>query len=307
MVCKGSLRLDKKTAENWKNDVLDIVFKALAESKVLVDCIVFKGARILNKRLNSYSRQSLDIDANMLAEFVNKYQAYTEIRDILEKEIEEAIINYFEKQDPVIYELGRLKIIRKPNTDHKLGWDAFEVAISVKDLSRANVRGLPNLRIDIAAPEELGAESISSLNVGDGTIKAYTLERIAGEKLRAFLSTLPTYRKKVSKPGKAIRVKDIYDIARILKQYPISIDDFWDKVGEEFIRACKSRYIDCLGGASFEEDVSITEETFNTDLTLPEDILFEEAWKSLHEIIDYFDKSKITPFNFPLPGSYEVI
>ena len=301
--------MDIKTSNDWKNQLLDVVFEALAESDVLMDCIVFKGARILNKRLDSYSRQSLDIDSNMFAEFVEKHQTYAELSDILVKEIEKAINNYFEKQDPVTYELDKIKIVKKPhkNKDHVLGWNAFEVVISVKDLSRANVRGLPNLKVDIAAPEELGEDSISLLNVGGGTIKAYTLERIAGEKLRAFLSSLPAYRKKVSKPGKAIRVKDLYDIARILKQCPISADKFWSKVGEEFLRACKSRYIDCAGKSTFEDDILVTEETYNTEQTLPEDISFTEAWNSLCKVIEFLDKEKITPFSYPLPDDYNSV
>ncbi|HED15233.1 MAG TPA: hypothetical protein ENI64_00215 [Gammaproteobacteria bacterium] len=297
------MKLDIVTANSWKNKVLDIVFEALAESDVVVDCLVFKGARVLNKRLRTYSRQSLDIDANMLTEFVKKHESYSELRDILGMEIEEAINNYFEKQDPVVFTLDKIKIIKKPHNDHKLGRDAFEVIISVKDLSRANVRGLPNLKIDIAAPEELGKASISSLDVGCGTVKAYTLERIAGEKLRAFLSSLPAYRKKVSKPGKAIRAKDIYDIARILEQYPISTKMFWGKVGKEFRRACKSRYIDCLGKDTFEEDVLITKGTYNADQAMSEDISFDEAWESLQEIITYLVESKIIPFSYSLPGS----
>jgi hypothetical protein len=293
--------MDEKTRNSWKNDLLDIIFDALAESEVLIDCIVFKGARILNKRLDSYSRQSLDIDANMLAEFVQQYASYAELSSILEKEIEQVIKNHFEEQSPVTYELDKIKIIKKPHKDHELGWNAFEVIISVQDLSRPSTRGLPNLKIDIAAPEVLGDDSISSLDIGGGTIKAYTLERIAGEKLRAFLSTLPAYREKVSKPGKAVRVKDIYDLARIIKQYPISNKDFWRKVGIEFRRACESRYIDCLGQSSFEEDILITEESYKSDTTLPDDISFEMAWGDLCEIVEYFNKEKIVPFSFSLP------
>lgn len=293
--------MDTKSANSWKNQTLDVVFEALAESDTLMDCIVFKGARILNKRLDSYTRQSLDIDSNILAEFSAKYSEHEEMKEILRKEIEKAIHTHFEKQEPVVYELDRIKIKRKPNEDHKLGWNAFEIIMFVKDLSRASARGLPNLTIDIAAPEELGKESIAPLKIGGGTINAYTLERIAGEKLRAFLSSLPAYRKKVSKPGHGVRVKDLYDIARITKQYPITSNNFWDKAGEEFLRACKSRYIDCSGIKTFEEDLSITEETYNSDSTLPDDIPFEMAFGSLHDVMEFFEEKEITPFDYPLP------
>lgn len=297
--------MDIKTANSWKNDVLDIVFEALAESAVIVDCMVFKGARILNKRLGSNSRQSLDIDANMLQEFIDRYQSLDEIKDVLEKEMRAALINYFEKQDPVVYELERIKAKRKPHQDHKLGWNAFEITISVKDLSRSNTRGMPNLKIDIAAPEELTNESVSKLNIGDSAVYAYTLERIAGEKLRAFLSSLPAYRDKVSKPGETIRAKDIYDIARILKQRPISEKSFWDKAGEEFVRACRSRYIDCPNEESFAESIESSKEAFNADPTLTADTTFEKAWRSLQEVTGYFSKTNLIPFHHPLPDDYK--
>lgn len=51
-------------------------------------------------------------------------------------------------------------------------------------------------------------------------VMAYTLQRIAGEKLRAFLSSLPTYRRQVKTPGEVVRVKDIYDLACILRVAP---------------------------------------------------------------------------------------
>lgn len=129
--------MDKDSANSWKNNVLDVVFNALAESDVLLDCIVFKGARVLSKRLNSYSRQSLDIDANMLKEFVDRYGSNSQLREVLEREISDAINSHLEKQDPVIYQLDRLKVTKKPNNEHKLGWNAFEVVISIKDLTSA--------------------------------------------------------------------------------------------------------------------------------------------------------------------------
>lgn len=78
---------------------------------------------------------------------------------------------------------------------------------------------------------------------------AYTLVRIAGEKLRAFLSSLPAYRAKVKKPGEAVRAKDLYDISRIRRVHGLEQIEFWRRAGEEFHVACRYRYIDChLGG-----------------------------------------------------------
>lgn len=301
MVSEGSLSLDNQSANQWKSEVLEIVFEALANSDKLVDCIVFKGARILSKRLNSFNRQSLDIDANLLLNFVSEHPEFSTQKDFLEKEIALAIKNHFENQNPVRFELDRIKIALNPPTKHPMGWNAFTVTVSVSDLENSGVRGLPNLKIDLAAPEELGDGSISTIDIGAHKVHAYTLERIAGEKLRAFLSSLPAYRKKVSKPGDAVRVKDIYDISRIVNHNPLSDSSFWKKAGEEFQRSCKSRYIDCYSVETFEEGLDLTEKLFIGDPTLPKDISFDEAWRSLHEIVAYFIELEIVPFEYPLP------
>jgi len=292
--------LDQEAANKWKNNALDMIFEALAESDRLVDCIVFKGARVLNKRLDSFPRQSLDIDANLLAEFVEENPGFTTQREILESEIGATINHYFEKESPVRFQLNSIKIVLRPRKKHPRGWNAFTVNISIKDFTNIGVRGLPNLKIDLAAPEDLGDDSIAPLDIGGCSVNAYTVERMAGEKLRAFLSSLPSYRRKVKKPGEAVRAKDVYDIARIVNKFPVKNKIFWDKAGEEFYRSCKSRYIDCAGIHTFEENLQVTEETYNKDTTLPNDISFERAWSSLAEVIRFFEGKEVIPFENPL-------
>jgi hypothetical protein len=121
-----------------------------------------------------------------------------------------------------------------------MGWDAFKVRMNVNDLSK-HVRGLPALEIDVAAPEELLDTSVATIEVGGHRVYAYTLERIAGEKLRAFLSSLPAYRAKVKKPGEAVRAKDLYDVSRIRGVYGLEQVEFWRLAGEEFRLACPVR------------------------------------------------------------------
>lgn len=52
--------------------MLDEIFVALAASKQLDEVLVFKGARVLNVRLG-FGRQSLDLDTNLTASFVQNY------------------------------------------------------------------------------------------------------------------------------------------------------------------------------------------------------------------------------------------
>ena len=170
---------------------------------------------------------------------------------------------------------------------------------------------LPTLQVDVAAPEELTDSSVSLLEVqgsgGDAPaqVPAYTLERLAGEKLRAFLSTLPAYRAKVRKPGDAIRVKDLHDLACVRRVQPIGADQtaFWRQAAEEFRLTCASRYIDCAGPETFRENWPATRLAYETDTNLAKNVLFAEAERTLDEVTAFFASLNLFPLQFPLPAS----
>jgi hypothetical protein len=292
--------MNQHDRDHWKSQVLDEIFIALAASNQLDEVLVFKGARVLNVRLGN-GRQSLDLDSNLAIPFVQQYPDREAQRDFLEREITRAVRRHFEQQDLVKFELTSVEVHTYPPKSHPMGWDAFKVKLRVNDLSR-QVTGLPAIEIDVAAPEELKPTSISTIEIGGHRVHAYTLERIAGEKLRAFLSSLPTYRAKVKKPGDAVRAKDIYDIGRIHRVHGLEQSDFWRSAGEEFHAACRSRYIDCQGLATFQEQWDVTRKTY-TEATIPKDISFEEAEATLVAIVKFLETNQIVPFTFPLPGA----
>ncbi len=66
--------MNKVQSEKWKNDLVGEVFKAVVAHEALKNALVFKGARVLNIHLGT-ERQSLDIDSNFLAEFIEKYES----------------------------------------------------------------------------------------------------------------------------------------------------------------------------------------------------------------------------------------
>jgi hypothetical protein len=181
-----------------------------------------------------------------------------------------------------------------------MGWDAFKVRINVTNLGRS-IRGVPALEIDVAAPEALLDTSVSTIDVGGHQVFAYTLERIAGEKLRAFLSSLPAYRRKVSKPGSTVRAKDLYDIARIHRHHDIANVGFWTMVGKEFRSACRSRYIDCDGLSTFQEEWDVTRSTYAKEAVL-KDLPFEEVEAVLTAVVRFLEANRFIPCSFPLPA-----
>jgi hypothetical protein len=291
--------MNQNDREHWKSQVLDEVFIALAASKQLEEALVFKGARVLNVRLGN-GRQSLDLDSNLAAPFIQKYPDREAQRDFLEREITRAVRQHFEQQNTVRFELISADVHTYPPKSHPMGWDAFKVKLKVNDLSKY-VTGLPAIEIDVAAPEEIKSTSVSTIEVGGYRVHAYTLERIAGEKLRAFLSSLPAYRAKVKKPGEAVRAKDLYDLSRIHRVHGLEQIDFWQSAGEEFRIACRSRYIDCQGLVTFQEQWDVTRKTY-TVATIPKDISFEEVEVTLVAIVKFLETNRVVPFTFPLPS-----
>ena len=131
---------------------------------------------------------------------------------------------------------------------------------------------------------------------------AYTLPRIAGEKLRAFLTSLPAYRRKLARPGELARAKDIYDLACIAQERPLSDRTFWNAAGREFRTASASRYVDCAGLGTFEEDLDVTRATYDADATIPKNISFGVAWAILTAIVQLMESLGLIPFAFALPA-----
>jgi hypothetical protein len=297
----GQAAMNPDDIDRWKSEVLDGVFAALAADAEIENCLVFKGARVLNARLGG-GRQSLDLDSNLRKGFVEKFPDREEQRSYLERHMKRAISRYFERQDPVRFELKGLTVKTYPPRSHPMGWDAFKVKLSMEDLTKSGVRGLPGIEIDVAAPEELLESSISTVMIGGYEAYAYTLERIAGEKLRAFLSSLPAYRAKSRKPGESVRAKDLYDLARIRRMFPMDQSGFWGTVGQEFRIACRSRYIDCKGLETFTEQWEVTAETYTKDPTIPAGIGIDEARSSLEAIVNSLMESGVISFEFPMPS-----
>lgn len=296
--------MNKAQQNNWKYEVLNELLLALGKNQQLRENLIFKGALILNLHLESH-RKSLDIDSNLDGAFAMQHPDRGRQKDFLEENVARAISRHFETKDPVRYELNNLRIDVNPKEFHPRGWDGFLITVSLIDHANPGVKGLPSLTIDVAAPELLSEYSVSEMELDGVTIRAYTLERIAGEKARAFLSTLPTYRAKVRKPGEAVRVKDLYDLTRIIRSKPIIDRRFWTTAGNEFRLACKSRGIDCNGPESFLEDWTETKEYYQKAPIIPKDIPFHDVEETVASISSYWVEVGIIPFSFPLPEKVE--
>jgi hypothetical protein len=302
----GCLHMNKTEQNQWKNDVLEFVLEAFARHEPLRSVLVFKGARILNMRLGDTPlRQSFDLDSNLNVQCADKYPLKADRLTFLKKQSEVALRKHISRQDPAHFKLNFVTVdVNPPNDPHPFNWDGYKVKINMADADRPAIKSPPNAEIDIASPETLGLDAVSDLELSNGlTVHAYTLERIAGEKMRAFLSSLPAYITKIGRRIDAIRVKDLYDIARIRRAREVKDNAFWKTAGHEFRLACGSRFIDCAGIQTFAENLDTTRQRYESDPTLPKDITFAEAWTTIQDILKLYEKLGIVPFEYPIPPS----
>ena len=287
--------------EKWLARNLAVVLDAMAGSSELSSALVFKGAWILNRLLGDATRQSFDLDSNMTPEFQDRHPEGAERQSWLRERIERALRDHFERMTPVTLSLRVVRVDPLPRRGHPQGWDGFRVEIGIDDLSRPGTRSFPLVTVDAAAPEPLTPGSTAPLRAGGGFVTAYTLERIAAEKLRAFLTTLPPYREKMRLPPRPIRAKDLQDLARILHARPLDAAPFWATAGTEFRAACSGRYVDCAGWISFEPFEKDAADAWARDTTLPPRPTFADGWAAARGVIEAFAEAGLFPIWSAIP------
>lgn len=289
--------MEKENQQLWIRDALDSIFEAFACSSDVKNMLIFKGARILNMHLHNKGRMSLDIDSNVSYRLLRQNTTKSSQAEAIATTIQTSLQSYFLHQKRLRYQLSKVTIFPKPpKEDHPFGWNGFELKINLIDNTLKSQRGVPSLKIDIAYPEELTDNSICTMPTLSGEIKCYSLERITGEKMRAYLSTLPEYCNKIGKIFRDIRVKDVYDLSKILRYKPITDIRFWNIAGKEFKVACSSRYIDCQGITSFQQNISKAKMLYQGDKTIPKDISCDQAFNNLNKVIETWEKSELLNF-----------
>ena len=293
-----------KDQDAWRDDALDVLMVALSTDHELRAALIFKGARILSARLGKPHRFSRDIDASMTQEFVDGRPEANQQEHALESLTERAVTRHLARSNPIRYRLESIRIVRRPRRGHPRGWSAFRVSLRLLDLKHPGVRGLPALELDVAAPEPLGEHSVAPLRIDGNDVLAYTLERQTGDKMKAFLTSLPAYRNKLGgDSGDRIRrVKYLYDIATVERARPTDTEpEFWVIVGEEFRVAAEGRGVDCRGIETFSQGMDETRSHYDESEIFKHDIPFDEVWSALKRILDILRSHKLIPFEFELP------
>ena len=294
-----SLTMNPLNRERWVNEVLREVMTALMHDEALRQALVFKGAWILNLHLGD-SRHSMDIDATAEPGWVQEMGSLDNQEEFLREHLPKAVRRHFERQNPVCFTLEDAKFERNPANHHPRGWDMLKVKLVIRDHRLANARSLPPAELEIAAAESYGADAAEWKDFLGAPARVYALHRIAGEKLRAYLTSLPEYRAKMRGGDREFRVKDLHDLARIVRHRPLTDVTFWTKAMLEFRLACESRYVDCAGPETFKQDWPQARLRYDQDQHLAT-ISFLEAEATLDEILGAFSKMGVFPLVFPVP------
>jgi hypothetical protein len=128
--------------EDWHDEVLSAILAAISTSAELVAALEFKGARILKMHLPDVVRRSMDLDANLTAEFVARHPERIAQATALRERLVAALRHDFERARPVRYTLIDVRVEPLPPVPHPLGWDGFRASIRVNDAARPLVSNL---------------------------------------------------------------------------------------------------------------------------------------------------------------------
>lgn len=277
----------------------DFVLDALGKHEALRERLAFKGARILTRYLQDGGRASMDLDATLLAPIQDTTDRH-EHASAISRELKRAIERHVDDQPVVQFYLVDVKVVPKPRQrEHHRGWNAFEVVVRLSDRSGRQLHGPSPVKIDIVAPEGLQAGALDQLPIGTGFVRSYSLPLLAGEKLRALLSSLPPHLLKMGSAPRAVRAKDVCDIARIVKK--VDFDEaFWTVAAGHFRHACQERLVDCCGPSAFLDHRSAIAAAYRSDVGLEANIPFEDAWPAFERALVTVSTHCQFPWRFPL-------
>ena len=241
----------QKNESNWgileKDYVLSWILYGIASHPTLPNALVFKGGTALKKCYFGDYRFSEDIDFSSLATEIsgnNLENAIKEAANLSELEMNK----YFP---------AKIVVTRySEKNPHPEGQEAFAVRVQLPWHRTPTVRIL----VEITHQEVVVLQPCMRKIIHeygdpiDNSIPTYPLEEIVAEKLRAILQQT----KKLHERGWGrSRVRDYYDIWRIVKQYRTSLK--FDLIPSILDKKCETKGVNYEGMESFF-DVAMMQE-----------------------------------------------
>ena len=290
------------TRTDEREKAVRVVFRAISASADLRETLFLKGAYAI-EGLTGLSRSTKDVDFSVVEALA---APDSEGEAAVSRLFADAVENHLQVRDPE-WSLRTISVHRSPKPRaHPRGWDSFKIGITLRFRGRAEY----TVRLDVT-PEQPPIDAVE-LSFEEGaiavaerpeidTMKSYSGAEALAEKLRAFLQSLPPHRSKIGGGNRPPRVRDIRDIAAIMK----TIGDRTDieTVVAIFARKCRSRYVDCTSVGDFAPEpgsIEIFRQAYENDKELAE-IPFDEAWNLMMELVRRISSGYGLPGTFPLP------
>lgn len=278
-----------------------VVLRAISGNPFLREMLYLKGAYATEGHTGR-PRSTQDVDFTV-AEMLGTPNPEGE--RTVKRLFTEAVENHLELQDRD-WSLYQVSAHKSPSSKrHPRGWDSFEVRITlqVRGRTRHTVKleitpeDHPIDSVEISCETGAVAEAESS---AANTVKTYTAAEIVAEKLRAFLQSLPPYRKKMGGGERTPRVRDIRDIAVLVEMLGDQLDI--ESVARKFQRRCASRLVDCCSVDDYSpkpDSIEIYRQNYEADDELAT-IRFNVAWKTMMELVSRIENEFGLPGAFPL-------
>jgi hypothetical protein len=280
-----------------------VVLRAIAQNQELKKSLFLKGAHA-TEAYTQRPRSTKDIDFTMVEQPCppsNKASA-----DNFKKLFNSTLQDYLDISEQNWTLRGISAHKKMPNRDHPMGWDGFEVKIT---LVYKGGKTTYTVKLDIS-PEDPPISTVkfdcetgtivSNSDEASITLLSYSAAEIVAEKLRAFLQRLPPYRKKHNSNLRPPRVRDIRDIFMMVDVLGKELD--LEEVAETFKRKCKSKYVDCTTPADFypeSNSIGVFKQAYENDGDL-NPVTFDDAWRTMIGLVEQIDIQYGLPGKFPI-------
>lgn len=274
--------------EAWTQGAIDLVLQSIAASPSLRSWIVLKGAQALRLHLSG-GRRSKDVDGYLTREFEQQAGTLEERRERIREELRSMLLQSLALLQRTDLSVSRVEV--REFRDERTG-EVFPEFVLVVYLRQEN-RVRPPLPLELS-PSEPSSQLPQTFALGSASILVQPLERVCGEKLRAFLSSLPSHRRRMGERPHAARVRDLYDLAQVARLRPTVQSPFWEAVSQEFVLACRSRKVECAGMESFAEGWENTRRAYEREPAY-RDIGFDEVHQVLLSLVSVFAAIGVLP------------
>ncbi len=287
-----------------------LVLEAIASDPELRERLVLKGA-YATEAVTQIRRSTRDIDLTSRSQWLSPDETG---KATLRRLLLDAIHRHCQHRADgwTVYAVSVDKSPR--GMRQRYGWDGFSAKITLQ--YRAGRQHV--VELDISSGDYAGSatrlhvdRSTNRIGVAEDQstpgLYAYSPEQNVAEKLRAFLQKLPAHRAKLKLAPALPRVRDIHDVAAIVRARGAGLS--LAAISESFVAKCKAKAVDCESAADFEPSPDARESfrgLYDEEFEFVQDAIpFDDAWAEMMELAHVLTTRFPAPGRFPLPTPVE--